>query len=95
MSIGDIPIIRLEVEGMRYAILRALEDRADAISAETNRAINNFITTFDWQAEVARLLEPMMREAIKAAMQNHFIYGDGRKAIDDAVREALTGKAKP
>lgn len=93
MSIGDTPIIRLEVEGMRHAILRALDDRASAINDETNKAIDRFIATFDWQAEVARLLEPMMREAIKAAMRNHFIYGDGRKAIDEAVRAALTGKA--
>lgn len=91
MDYKAMPILRMEVEGMKAAILTHLGARGselgDALSAEIDKAI----AEYDWQGEVKRIVHAALSENINY----YFKFGDGAKAVKDAVVEgfdAATGK---
>ena len=85
----DTPIIKIEVENMRHCIRTALLDWSGQLSAETDKVISDFVEHYDWATEVNRLLEPIVRDALDKAVTEYFTYGEGRAAIDHAIRSAL------
>jgi hypothetical protein len=91
MDYNAMPILRMEVEGVKAAILTYLGARGselgDALSAEIDKAI----AEYDWQGEVKRIVHATISEKINY----YFKFGDGAKAVEDAVVEGFnsaTGK---
>ena len=92
-----LPTIRLEVEGIRHAIIHAFAesqfDMTDFVAAE--------VTAFCTPERVAQIVQSKAREVVDAVIREEidrfFRYGDGRTVIREAVnrlmeKEATNGK---
>ena len=91
MDYKAMPILRMEVEGMKAAILTHLGARGselgDALSAEIDKAI----AEYDWQGELKRIVH----ETLSQKIQEYFSWGEGAKAVRAAVENGFasaTGK---
>lgn len=84
-----IPIIKLEVEGMRRTMAVALSQYTAQLDEMLQQAISDFCTPENLERiindETARTLDTV----IKAEVKNWFINGEGRKAIKKAVEKRL------
>ncbi len=87
------PILRFELEGLRYQVLHVLGAHQEEIQQQADAQLKKVIEGFDFesviQAEATRVLEQVVKESVK----HHFSYGEGRKIIHDAVAKALTKEA--
>lgn len=91
MDYRAMPILKFEIENLRHAVMSHMgvvgSEMGDAIEAQFKKAVDEF----PWEATVRRLAF----EAMTTAIENHFNYGAGRKAIDKAIDEALASLEKP
>lgn len=86
----NVPIIRLEVEGMKYTMQRALTEHAVAVNESIQKAIDNYCTEDNINAIVMREAKFRLDQALKEEIQNFFGYsGAGRAAVRAAVIETL------
>ena len=81
-----IPTIKLEINGMKAAIVSALglvgSDLGQYIESEVDKAINSF----DWQGEVERVSHEAIRECIAAFFKD----GQGRRVVREAIIGSLS-----
>lgn len=87
---SGVPIIKLEVDGMRHSIQVALMRHAAQIDKDMQRAVDAFCS----EGNVARIVEEEARRHIQLALKeevaNFFKWdGAGRAAIRQAVQESL------
>ncbi len=92
---NELPIIRLELEGMRMTFCRALTEYHASIDASVQDAVERFCRPENISRIVNSSADKAMEEAIRASVDDFFRYGDGRKAIQDAVRARLGEQVKP
>jgi len=85
----NIPIIRLEVEGMRHSISVALSKHTMEMDAMIQDALASYCTPENIahiiRSETTRALD----EVIKQEISNFFYYGAGRRVVVEAVKEKL------
>ena len=84
------PIIRLEVESMRYTVMTALTKHAAQMDADVQNAVDRYLT----EENVIKIIDETVRDcvnsAVKEEIQRQFIYsGAGRKAIREAVAQYM------
>ena len=85
-----VPIIRLEVEGIKYTMQRALMEHAVAVDESIQKAIDNYCTESNINAIVMKEAKLRLELALKEEVQNFFSYsGVGRAAVRAAVIETL------
>lgn len=88
MSINP-PIIRIEFEHMKHTLLKALTEYQAGIDTSIREAVKLFCTTENLRciihAHVSRVLEGAIREEV----ERFFRYGEGRRAVAEAVRAKL------
>ena len=85
-----IPIIRLEVEGIKYTMQRVLMEHAVAVDESIQKAIDEYCTENNINAVVMREAKHRLDMALKEEVQNFFGYsGVGRAAVRAAVIETL------
>lgn len=93
MNYEAMPILRMEVEGMKAAIMTHLGVRGSELGQELSKAVDKAVAGFDWDGEVKRIVEASLRLKI----ESYFSYGGkGAKAVEAAVDEAFSaalGKA--
>lgn len=84
-----IPLIRLEVEGMRHTLVTALTQHQAMLDEELVKAVN----TYCEPDNISRIIQEMAREelgrAIAEEVENFFRRGNGRAAVAKAVKQAL------
>jgi hypothetical protein len=84
-----IPIIKLEVQGMRHTMAFALSQYTAQIDETLQAALEAYCTPENLerviQTETAKILDQVIKEEVK----NWFTYGEGRKAIKEAVEKKL------
>ncbi len=85
----NLPTIRLEIEGMRHAILHAISAYNADVEKYLADETKKFVEGYDFQAAVQRTLGPVFDDAIRKALERHFAYGPGRDAIEQAVAEMM------
>lgn len=90
MSGGDMIVIRLELERMKYAIQAALTEHEAELSVEVDRQLQNIVDNFDWEAAVKSVSYQVIDEAVKEAVKAYFNYGEGEKYIRKVVSETLS-----
>lgn len=91
MDYKAMPILRMEVEGMKASILTHLGARGSELGEALSAEIDSAIANYDWQGEVKRIVHATLSEKIRY----YFTFGEGAKAVQDAVVEgfdASTGK---
>lgn len=87
-----IPIIRLEVEGMRHTVSAALSAHSAQMDADIRAAVEAYCTPENLAHVVKKLATAALEDAIRAEVDSFFRYGNGRKAVAAAVKESILAK---
>ena len=90
---STLPIIRIEIEGMRSAILAALTERQIEMDAYVKDSLDRFLAGHALQEQIDRHVSVAIDTAIKQEADRYFLYGDGRKFIAQAVAARLNDEA--
>ncbi len=85
----NLPIIRLQIEGVKYSVAMALTEYAAQVDADLQKAVEEFCTPENIghivQKEAWAVLDQVIREEVKS----FFLRGHGREAVKAAVQEKL------
>ena len=90
----QLPIIRLEVEGMRRTISAALAEHAVQMDEDIRQAVDEYCTPENLRMVVKNAAWVHLQAAIKEEVKAFFSYGDGRKAVAAAVKESIRDRAR-
>jgi len=86
----NVPIIRLEVEGLRRTMFLALTNYAALTDKSIQQAVEEFCTDGHIDAIVRREAKLQLDAALKEEVRKFFLSnGPGRAAVRQAVTEAL------
>lgn len=88
-----LPIIRLELEGVRYHVVHALAQRNEEMEKAVAAGVDAALKEFDFAGEVRRQAEHALKEHVARAV-THAIVGilvdrDVQAAVRKAVEDAL------
>lgn len=86
---NSVPVIRMELEGFKIALLHAMSDHQLQIDQNVQAAVEKFCTPENLAKIIEDKSHTIMREAIESEVRDFFTYGDGRKAIRAAVQKKL------
>jgi hypothetical protein len=84
-----IPIVRLEVDGMKHSILQALSTYATDLSEEIKSAVERFCTPENIQAVIDREVHSVISRVVGEEVDRFYRSGAGRAVISQAVQERL------
>lgn len=87
---SGIPIIRLELEGMKLAILSAFSDYQAAADEQVKAAMEKFCSPGNIRNIVEQCVERELKAAIEKEISSFFQYGDGRRFLAAAVKDKLS-----
>lgn len=86
----NIPIISLEIKGMRCSIQKALSQHLLETDAMVQKAIETYCSSDNIeriiQETTFRTIDAVVREEVEIYFRN----GEGRKEISNAVKEVLS-----
>ena len=91
----NVPIIRLEIEGMKYTLQTALSEHSAQIDKDVQAAIERFCRPENIQEHINRAVKQSLGVVLAEEIERHFKYGEGREAIRQAVRTALGHGGEP
>lgn len=85
-----IPIIRLEVEGMRHTVAAMLTEHAAKMDADIQAAVDEYCTDGNLARVVRSAARQAIEDAVKEEVRNFFSWSNtGRMAIREAVHKHL------
>jgi len=84
-----IPMIRLEVEGMKYAIQMAMSEHLIKMDKDIQAAVDAVCTPERITAIVFDTATREIKAAIESEVRSFYAFGAGRRAIADSVRKQL------
>jgi len=86
----SVPIIRLEVQSMKYTIQTALMEHAAQMDTSIQQAVEAYCTKENIDAVVMKEAREALDMCVKEEVRNFFGYGSaGRKAVREAVHHWL------
>lgn len=85
MNHNAIPTLKLEVEGMKSAIITHLGVRGSELGDALDSEITKAVDSYPWQEAVFSIVH----DAITKHIDVYFKYGKGKRAIVDAVDEGF------
>lgn len=86
----NIPIISLEVQGMKHTMKLALMEHAALLDKSIQKAVEDYCTEGNINAIVRREAQLQLDAALKEEVKRFFDWsGQGRAAVREAVMEAL------
>lgn len=91
----SIPVVRLEVEYMKHAILHAFTEHTLKVDADVKRAVEHFCRPENIRSVASAAVDSVLKEVINAEIEKFYRYGAGREAIAQAVKESLTPRGDP
>ena len=86
MRAEAIPIIRLEIDHMKHAIASALGIEGSDLEEFINEEIENQLAILV-KDEIPRMVRDAIVQCTQDSLKSYFSYGDGAKAINDAISE--------
>ena len=89
MSDPVFPVIRLEVERIKFAMLSALSEASAQIDEDIHKAVEDYMQPENVSAIVHTIATSEIDAALKREVEWFFRYGNGRDAIRSAVNEKL------
>jgi len=81
----NMPIIRLEVQGMKHTITHALMEHQTQMDEDIQKAVEDYCSEENISRVITQACRAELEQAIKEEVSSFFRYGDGRKAIKAAV----------
>lgn len=91
LNLMGIPTIRVEVEHLQQTIVRALAGYGNEIGPLIAQEIDVALENYPWQ----RIVHETIEAAVTARIQRFFEMGEGRKAIDEAIKAAFGLEGRP
>jgi hypothetical protein len=88
------PTIRLEVEGMKYAILAAFTEQNAKTDEYVREALSKYCSPANLRQVVARNVEATIEEGVRDALRDFFKYGEGQKIIKDRILKEILNSGK-
>lgn len=85
----NLPIVRLELEGMKESIVMAFSEYALKMDADVQSAVAAICTPENLTAMVTKYAKDAIDSAIRQEISNFYNYGLGREVIRKAVNETL------
>ena len=85
MNVEGMPIIRLEVDRLKYSIVSAMGIRGSELEEKISQSVDKAIMNFDFDGEVRSVFDKVM----KTEIHNYFSYGKGAESIRVAIKEAF------
>lgn len=83
------PIITLTVERMQYEVSTLLTKHALQIDSNIQEAVKDYLTEENIRRIIRESVALQTENALRSAVDDFFRFGDGRKGIDAAVKQAL------
>src|SRR3972149_8476981 len=87
---NQLPMIRRDLENMKYPIVTALGRHSHEIERHGEEQLQAVVDSFDFEAVVRGKAEAAIGEAIRLSIDAYFKYGEGHKAIDQAIQAAIS-----
>ena len=85
------PVIRLEIEGMRYAILRTFSECQAEMDANVTRVVEEYCKPDNLDRAIEKIAATAIDEAIHQYVRDFFQQGAGRESVRRAVAQRLKG----
>lgn len=89
------PLVRLDIEGLRYQVLHAIAMHHKEVEEAVDAEMKRIIETFDFQdmirKAVNQALQQHIESAIKNAMYELFSVRSGPNEIRDMLRKVVLG----
>lgn len=85
MKFEATPVIRLEIENMRHAIVHRMGVAGSQLGEYMNAEIQRQIDSYPWEEKVRAAVHGAITDAIEA----HFKYGKGYQVLRDAIDASL------
>lgn len=86
----NVPIIRLEVEGMKHTLLTALSEHAARVDSGIQAAVEAYCTPENIQAVIDENVRQALDMALKEEVKSFFSWSKpGRIAVKEAVHKRL------
>ena len=85
----SIPVVRLEVEYMKHAILQAFTEHTLKVDADVKAAVERFCRPENIQEIVGKAVDDTLKAVINDEIGNFYRDGAGREAIKRAVAKRL------
>jgi hypothetical protein len=83
-----IPIIRLEIEGMKATVCTALTQYAAKMDADIQHAVNSYCESGNLERVVREAATNALDAVVKEEVRYLFSHGSiGRKAVKEAIQE--------
>jgi len=82
MDFKTVPTLRFEIEGIKSSIIAHLGIRGSELGAAVDAEIERSVASYPWEDKVCDIVH----KAISEAIENHFMYGAGRKQINEAIK---------
>ncbi len=88
----NIPIIRLELQGMKHTLAMALTEYVTQMDADIQQAIERYCTAENLTQIIAETVQRTLDVVVQEEVKRFFEYGEGRKVVAAAVKEKLLAR---
>lgn len=85
----NIPILRLELEGIKKTLLTALWKHNCEIEHLVSQAVKEYCTEENLYDLIQNQARQVIASTIETEITNFYAYGKGRKVIQEAVKQTL------
>jgi hypothetical protein len=85
----NIPMVRLELEGMKYAIISAFNVHQAEQDANVRAAVEAYCNSGNLQQVLNTAVRETLNRAIKDEVERFYTYGEGRALVKRLVQERL------
>lgn len=89
MAHEGLPVIRLELEGVRRQIAHMLQDSNGELAEFTKQKLAEVLTTANIEAQVQALAKQEIERAVRSAVEQYFRWGDGQKTLRAVIDATL------
>lgn len=90
----SIPIIRIELEGMKHTLMAAMSQHLLEMDDLIQVQVDRVCTPENISSIVYEQAKTQIKNAIDDAVRTFYSYGDGQKAVKEAVFQALKESRK-
>lgn len=85
----ELPIVRLTIEHMRHEILQAFSGYVEDLKTRVAQVVDDVVKHFNYQDEIKRLAENILREKIRVALHAAFLGVSWGESLQKALAEKL------
>lgn len=82
------PVLKVQLEHIKQTMYTAFIDYQDGISVQVRQQLEGLLSEESFKFMIAQQVKVEFEKAVKSAIASYFEYGEGRRAIEEVIREA-------